>query len=249
MDLRLALAWVKNCIMQTFGPQATLRRPPAVLVSYATCLREFQRHRGQLQFRDWMLDSGAFSAYNRGVPIDLDAYIALCLELRATDTSLAEIIALDVIGDGVGSLRNARIMQERGVEAMPVFHVGEDWGLLAEYCAGWSKVGLSCRFGEPRSSSYRFYDQCFARHWPHRFHSFGWVEEQMLLRFPFHSADASSWMLAPKAFGNWQQWGHVPIRGSHSNNLVGEVNWYLDLESRVNERWAGVYRELTGHTP
>lgn len=83
---------------------------------------------------------------------------------------------------------------------MPVFHIGDPWDLLTWYCERFPKVGLSCRFGEPEAVSLRFYEQCFARAWPHRFHSFGWVDDMALSRFPFHSADAATWGVAPTAY-------------------------------------------------
>ncbi len=229
---------------------------PSILISYFY-IDVFLEQQEKFAYRDWMMDSGAFSAYNSGKSIDIERYIDTCLRLRQTDNSLAEIIALDVIDNststiksytatgtssdakrrsGEASLKNALYMKSKGVEAMPVFHIGEDYNILLEYCKHYDKVGLSCRFGEPKTLSYKFYDQCFARIWPKKTHSFGWIEEKMLMTYPFHSSDSSSWEVGPVGFGNWKTFGKMSIKGS-AQNLTTEVLWYLKLEERLRERW------------
>lgn len=208
---------------------------PALLVSYVY-LEGFLANQERYQYRDWMMDSGAFTAYNAGTAIDLNKYIEACLSLKEKDKTLTEIICLDVIGSGPDSLKNAFIMKEAGVDCMPVFHIGDDWQILKEYCDNFEKVGLSCRFGEPMKKSYWFYDQCFARQWPHKFHSFGWVGEEMLMKYPFISSDSSTWELRPCAFGSWKFFGRIPVRGS-KQNLTSQVRWFLELEDRLRQRW------------
>lgn len=175
-------------------------RPISVLVSFAymkswqTLAPYFRRP------KSLMLDSGAFTAYTRGVPVDHDALLA-----EVVKPIWDEAVGLDVIGDWKGSRRNAEYALRRGVtKAMPVHHIGDPFDLLKWYCANFPKVGLSCRFGESMATSIRYYEQCFAHAWPHKFHSFGWVDETALVRFPFHSADAATWGVAGPAFRNWK---------------------------------------------
>lgn len=191
--------------------------------------------------RKHMLDSGAFSAWRSGYTIDIDALIEEC-----KNPIWDEQVGLDVIGSWEGSLENANYMLAKECHAMPVFHIGDPWELLTEYCERWPKVGLSCRFGEPTNDSYKFYDQCFARAWPHKFHSFGWMG-QVLYRYPFHSADASSWQQAPLAYGNSKTYG--PMKGA-SNQLMGKVvrhdlAYYMTMEKRLKHRWAKALKEVT----
>jgi hypothetical protein len=210
---------------------------PAILVSYYY-LDRFQKARAGYRIRDWMMDSGAYSAYKTNKTIDLQAYIADCHRLMSADPAMVEVIALDVIGDGEASVRNARAMADAGVPAMPVFHLGDPWEQLAEYCQDWSKVGLSCRFGEGKTESYRFLDGCFGRHWPHRFHSFGWMEGRMLMRYPSDSADSTSWLLGPAGFGTWKTFGHLRVRGHH--DIQSQVAWFLELERKLKAKWGRV---------
>ena len=136
-------------------------------------------------------------------------------------------------------------MNEAGVSVIPVFHYGEDWGVLKEYCGTFPHVGLSCRFGESVKDSIRWVEQCFARSWPHCFHSFGWISEQILDRVPFDTADASTWVLAPSAFGRWQSFGGAKLSISSTNpelRYTTEIEHYLDIQLRLEERWK---KELT----
>lgn len=215
---------------------------PSLLVSYVYT-DSFIANQSKYRYRDWMLDSGAYSAWNSGHEIKLSEYIEFCKRIKTADPTLSEIIGLDVIGSDKGSLKNLTEMKQAGVEAMPVFHIGDDWGILKEYADGWDKIGLSCRFGESQKESYKFYDQCFAKCWPKKFHSFGWIAEPVMLRYPFHSGDASSWELAPCAFGNWKRFGKMSIRGS-KQDLRGEVKWYLGLEQRCRLKWGALFEQL-----
>lgn len=186
----------------------------------------------------FMLDSGAFSAWKSGKATDIDALIE-----ESKDPFWTESVGLDVIGSASGSRENMDYMREQGSPAMPVFHIGDPWELLAHYCANWPKVGLSCRFGEPIKESLRFYEQCFARAWPHRFHSFGWTAPNALRRFPFHSADSATWRLALYSFNNLcmgPDLKQVHFRGHRMEGAVfteHQLKGYALLHQELRARW------------
>lgn len=229
-------------------------RPMSVLVSFAY-LKEWARVRPYFRApKSLMLDSGAYTAYQLGRAIDHDALLA---EMARPEWT--EAVGLDVIGDWQGSKRNAEYALARGAQkGMPVFHIGDPWDLLAWYCDRFPKVGLSCRFGEPIGDSIRFYGQCFARHWPHRFHSFGWIDEKALFTYPFHSADAATWVLAATKFKNMatkkrgvavQQ--HVSVEG-HENRahlLTGHMESMWSREQSLQQRWCGELARIPTWSP
>ncbi len=209
-------------------------KPLSRLVSFAypSDVRRVKTER----FESRMLDSGAFTAHNNGTRIDIDLLIN-----EALTGGWDEAVGLDVIGDAEGSMRNAEYMRERGCLAMPVFHIGDPWEHLLHYCNHWPKVGLSCLFGEPLAESFRFYEQCFARAWPHRFHSFGWAARTMLLRFPFHSVDVSSWVTSAsyRSFFYGGKRHHLSVEAEHVHNGTRtnlDVFWNLQKELRA--KWA-----------
>lgn len=209
--------------------------PPALLVSF-WYLESFEKRRHLFRYRDWVMDSGAFSAHNSGVTIDIQEYIDTALRLQASDPTLTEIYALDVIGDPDASLRNCEEMVRQGVRALPTFHMGSPWSML-DALRDYPKIALGGMVGKPRPAKQRFIEQAFARLWPMKIHGFGLASEDMLLRSPFHSADASSWELAPTKFGSWKAFGKLPVRGA-GQDLRPEVEWYLKMERRLRAHWA-----------
>jgi hypothetical protein len=201
-------------------------------------LRGFRRHWSpEWSPLGYMLDSGAFSAWKSGKPTDIDALIE-----EAKRPPWTEVVGLDVIGSAEGTRRNMDTMRARGCAAMPVFHHGDPMEFLDYYCEHWDKVGISCRFGESRAESVRFVEQCFARAWPHRFHSFGWTEPAMLRSVPFHSADSSTWKAASEKFNNacvgpdlrQIHCGRRPAAGEFARYHVRK---YSDLHVELAERW------------
>jgi hypothetical protein len=174
-DLRLALANGQGERNGTSGLERTSSTPrvlPALLVSFVY-LPPFQFNRPRYAFRDWVLDSGAFSAFASGTVIDLAQYIDTCRALLATDPQLTEVFALDVIGDHLASRRNCEAMWKAGVPAIPCYHRGEPEAELLSMARDYPKLALGgvARLRGPEKL--RWAEQCFARVWPKRIHGFG----------------------------------------------------------------------------
>lgn len=140
----------------------------------------------------YLLDSGAFSAFTTNTKIDIDALLREPLELP----QYTEAVALDVIGDWRASRENAFYMLSKSdpLHSMPVFHYGDPWELLDEYCKHWPRVGLSASVIRSMKQCKQWFGDCFARAWPHLFHSFGRTSSSVLMRFPFDTADSTSWL-------------------------------------------------------
>jgi hypothetical protein len=220
----------------------TTDRLPALLVSYVY-LQPFLKNRHRYRFRDWVMDSGAFSAANSGRVITLDEYVKTCHHLIATDPSLVEIFALDVIGDPQASAANCDAMWKEGIPAIPCFHYGEPEGALMAMAERYPKIaigGVAYKRGTAKTNWAR---QVFARVWPKRIHGFAFGGEDHVMALPFHSVDSSSWEIGACGFGNWKQFGHLVVRGS-DQDLRGEVQAYLELEDRARVKWAPQMREL-----
>lgn len=247
---RVYLAWAGSGeARKTFREMAGDPEGVNVLVAFPyLCRYEEVARKGEVpRHPHSILDSGAYSAWKSGKAIDIDALI-----VETKNPRWEESVCLDVIGDAEASVRNALYMKARGSPAYPVFHIGDPWEHLREYKRQFPKVGLSCRFGEPEKQSLAWLDKCFALAWPHRFHSFGWIKEEVLLRYPFHSADTASWN-NPAIFGLWNAFGRkkasgctgrgrVSVRGMKS--LRAEVDWYRGLQRRLEGRWSKVLAKL-----
>lgn len=216
---------------------------PALLVSYVY-LAPFLKSRHKYAYRDWVLDSGAFSAHNSGKVIKLQDYIDTCKELLASDPTLTEVFALDVIGDWRASHKNTLEMWRQGVPAIPTFHPGkEPWEVLKGMAKDFPKIALGGVVGMVKKQKEKLIEQCFARVWPCRIHGLGMSGEDMVMKYPFHSVDATNWEIGPCAFGNWKTFGNMSIRGS-KQNLRCEVEWHLKLERTARQRWAKTWQQV-----
>jgi len=249
----------KNCLLER-GPveapggiRSVRRLPkemaPSLLLSYhyyrkcSEIIREYVH-------RDWVLDSGAFSAMNSGAEIDLDAYIDFCKGILAGPCPPVEIFALDVIGDAEGTKRNTEKMWKAGIEAIPAYHIGEPEQYLLDYAATYPKIALGGVARLKGSAKHAWSKECFARVWPKKIHGFGYGTERAVLGLPFHSTDSTNWELGPCGFGRWRSYAggtktgvKLAVRGS-AHDLRGEVEWYLKLEQRARAKWRVQMEEL-----
>lgn len=229
--VRLAFGGSGKRVAQALPPNM---RPPALLVSFAY-LREFLRVRHLMHFRDWSMDSGAFSAYQLGININLDEYIETCKVLRATDPQLVEVFSLDVIGDWKASLRNTEKMWAAGVPSIPTFHLREPEHVLLTMAREYPKVALGGGAHYRRKDIWA--EQCFARIWPHRIHGLAYGSEKSIMLLPWESVDATNWEIGPTKFGSWKTYGNLSVRGE-ALNLRVEVDHYLAVEDKARVRWA-----------
>lgn len=216
---------------------------PALLVSYFY-LKGFLKNRSTYIYRDWVMDSGAYSASNSGATIKLADYVDTCRKLLDEDPKLSEVFCLDVIGDWKASEKNCRAMWKAGIEAIPCWHKGEPWDVLIGLARDYPKIAIGGFVSTHAKEKLRIVDQVFARVWPKAIHGFGMCTERLALGYPFHSLDASTWETGPCAFGRWMAFGNMSIRGG-SQNLRAEVDWYLNLEKKAQRRWSLEMQQLS----
>jgi hypothetical protein len=199
-----------------------------------------------------MLDSGAFTVWKQGKSVSLDDYIAFIQQYRESIECYA---ALDVImpgnperaaGEGFDNLR---YMQGKGLDPVPVFHVREsiDW-LYRMLDAGCTYIGLAGLSAGSRNAI----DDWFELIWEHlidsdgnpivRVHAFGEARPEILLKYPWHSADASSWLKG-------QMYGVLFLnngsRLSHSRSRVGISKQIPDIDSVQEENSPELVKLLT----
>ncbi len=147
-------------------------------------------------WREWwdtlFIDSGAFSVFKSGRTIDINEYHAF-LEKMPLDRCV--YAALDVIGDVRGSFKNYIYHRRCGFNPIPIYHDGEPLEYLHEYCSMTNYVGLSEFVGTDKASRYRFFDRAFSLY-PDpskvKFHGFGVMDPDLILRYPWGSVDAIS---------------------------------------------------------
>lgn len=160
-----------------------------------------------------MLDSGAFSAWNRGREIDLDHYVAFIL---THSEHLDYYVCLDVIPGSFGvtpspseveisaqrSWDNLLYMESHGLIPIPVFHMGEQFKWLRRMLEhGCPYIGISPANDRTTDKKKLWLDRVFheltnAEGWPVvKTHAFGVTAIDLLVRYPWFSADSTTWIM------------------------------------------------------
>jgi len=245
MIVRLATAVSSQGANVLIGRRGVKKIPeylrPSLLISYIY-LEPFLKKKSEYVYRDWALDSGAFSAYNKGSTIELQAYIDKAKELIASDKTLVEVFSLDVIGDWKASLKNTEEMWKQGVPAIPCYHYGEPWDVLKGMAKDYPKIALG-GVAFRHNIKDKFAEQCFARVWPKRIHGFGYGSEKSIMALPWDSVDATNWEIGPCKYGRWNMFGNLNIKGS-KQNLQSEVEYFLKIEKRARGKFGKVLAKL-----
>ena len=164
-----------------------------------------------------MIDSGAFSVWNNGSEVDLDAYIAFCREYVDV---IDLIVALDVIPGrpkDKASLTRANIsaacekswenykrMIESGLpreKVLPVFHQNDDWKWLELFMKEEIPYfGLSPANDSDSNRRQMWLDTCMKfvcgpDGMPlAKFHGFAVTSVKLMARYPWYSVDSVTWM-------------------------------------------------------
>lgn len=226
------------------------QQQPSVLVSYAY-IKGWDKliAKVPLKPRSFVLDSGAFTAYNSGKVIDIEEYRDFCLERHRTDPLLDAVFSLDVIGDHVASMKNTEYLWAHGVECIPVYHTGEPWSVLEGYARNFPRIAVGGMGGLTPKAKRQFAEQVFARAWPARIHGLAVGGRDDVLAFPWFSADAASWALQPRGYGLWKMFGALPAREGDGTGrrlpMRSQVEWYLRLEREAQARWRKQMDELS----
>lgn len=235
------------------GPQQTLdiidhHKAPPLLISYAFA-DGWDKVRERTRCREWILDSGAFTAAATGTAVDLTAFIEYAVEMRRVDKRLTAVFALDVIGDPVATLRNTERMWEAGVEAIPCFHLGSDWKHLTELTR-YPRIAIGGAARRAPAVKAHFAAEVFRRVWPKRIHGFGYGSERLVLRFPWHSVDCSSWSSGVR-FGTWWTFGKASrknarrVRISDGCSLMhSEMEVWARLERAARSKWRATWAAI-----
>jgi hypothetical protein len=149
------------------------------------------------------LDSGAFSAFNKGIEIPVAEYSAFVAEHQ----HLFDVVAsMDVKGDPEKSWENQKIMESFGLNPIPVYHVGEDLKWLYKYLDNYEYFGIGTAVSPIHSDRLRReFEQVFQADPEHKYHGFGMTDTRWLQIFPWHTVDSLSWCMTG-AYGSIKFW-------------------------------------------
>lgn len=224
-----------------------------------------------------VLDSGAFSAWTKKTPIDLDAYIAF---IKANMEYVDHVVNLDAIPGEFGRVPtpdeveasaqqgwdNMLYMEEFGIRPMPVFHMGEQMKWLDRMIDhGCDYVGISPANDRTTNQKKAWLDEVFDRicdadGWPCiKTHGFGVTSVPILFRYPWFSADSTSWalfgaygmILVPQRVGSEFVYDRSPysiVVSKESKVKDVEGGKHLDTFSPLVRKHIAEYLESCGET-
>ena len=143
------------------------------------------------------IDSGGFSAATQGVDIDIDAY---CDWLKQYQSLIHVYANLDVIGDPEKTYEQQKMMEDRGLKPIPVFHTGEPVSWLERYIdEGYDYIALGgmVPYARDRKKLIQWMSMCFKVAEDSGkeigYHGFGMTNWDLMRAYPWKSVDSSSW--------------------------------------------------------
>jgi len=198
---------------------------------------------------DIFLDSGAFTAYTKGIEISNKEYIEYIRKYK-----LKNYASLDVIGDEKKSKENLIEMTNAGLKPIPAFHYGEKIDYLDWYLQNFNYVALGgvAQMGKDKKGLIAWLDKCFSiisvyyRSKKIKIHGFAILSYDLLKRYPFYSVDGTSWLSACK-YGNIVSYNKGIKKNLYSKmyadkynykeNIIRNIKSYLKMEQDITALW------------
>lgn len=141
-----------------------------------------------------LLDSGAYTAFNKGKIIRLEDYMDF---IERNREYITHYISLDVIQDISGTLANYRRLKDNGYNPIPVFHYRSDERILEYYIEnGESYIALGATVPIKNKSIVAEWTQDLCMRYPEiKFHVLGSSSKKILEKCSIYSADSSTWIM------------------------------------------------------
>lgn len=171
-----------------------------------------------------IVDSGAFSAWNKSSMVNLNDYIKYChAACKKSENKKMRFVNLDVIPGKVGGssdlikirkpenieliskaskegLDNLLEMKKNGITPIHVFHQGEDWKWLDKMLEHTDYIGISpandMSVKSRREWIESVFDYLYKNSCPHKTHGFAVWMRGVLRQYPWESCDATSWKMS-----------------------------------------------------
>ena len=177
---------------------------------------------------DWLLDSGAFSAWKKGTKITVDEYVKFLYRWKPD-----KYINLDVIGDAKLSSENLKALESNGLNPIPVYHYGSEIEHLESLIHNYSYIALGGTVGLRKEKRKSFFDTCFD--YDVDFHGLGMTDLKLMKDYPWHSVDSTTWLIGRKFNKRLTDQGQKPLIGNFTTEEKIRINirFLLDKEKEV----------------
>ena len=207
------------------------------------------------------IDSGAYSAWSKNKPIDVDDYIKFINENTDKFTLFASVD--DIPGElrrkptlweqresPAKSWHNYLYMREQVKDKdklLPVFHIGEDFRHLQNMLDATFNgehipyIGLGGTVGSTNSDKDNWYKQCFkviqqSSNPNVKVHAFGMTNLGILENYPFESADSTTWLITAVNGEICTKYGRVSMTSKTNHRANGYKKISPLLQQHVQEQ-------------
>jgi len=207
-----------------------------------------------------VLDSGAFSADQKGTEVDVYKYMDF---IRENKVKL--YFNLDVIGSAEGSWKNQEIMEKSGFSPLPVFHVEDEERYLDRCISDYRYFALGgMAGGVSEQSRERFLDRCWEKICPaptymptNKVHGLGLASPLLISKYPWYCMTEedhtvltkSGWkalkdltigteiLCFNKGVSKWEEILEIPIFPVINATINRMFNRNFDSFTSDNHRW------------
>jgi hypothetical protein len=174
------------------------------------------------------LDSGAFSAWSKGVEINIDEYIKF---VKKYEKHLEVYAVLDDILSPEKTWKNQEYMESKGLNPLPVFHYGENFKWF-DRCLKYDYFALGGMVPISTPKLKLWLDQVWSKivdkqgNALKKVHGFGLTSVQLMKRYPWYSVDSTSWVMTGRFGGVFCKLGNfTKINISNKGNLKDGAHW------------------------
>lgn len=243
MSFTLYFAGAYNKIADSYMLEAGANRLQSQLIGRA-CVSRWAENKKEVS--KLFLDSGAYTAYTKGISIDVDEYISYINSITDSLTIFAQLDTIpgrfnqpktqeDIINAPKHSWENYLYMYKNVKEPgklVPIFHQGEDYKWLKnmlewrdENGKAIEYIGISPAVDVPGLEDFlqHSFDIIASSSNPNvKTHAFGMTRLDILEKYPYTSADSTSWKLNAAMGSIYTPWGNVYIsdRGKYQLNYI-----------------------------
>ena len=174
-----------------------------ILISYFDYKKSFAtfaKHLDNYGF-NILLDSGAYSAFTRGIKISVEEYAEFLIRWRSY---FERYFNLDVIGDFDATWANQDYLESIGLKPVPVFHYGGPIELVRLLVRQYDFIGLGGMVPIPKKKLDIWLKDLLLRKngdikFPAiKFHGLGLTKRKILYDYPLYSVDSTTWLVGKK---------------------------------------------------
>ena len=220
------------------------------LVAYPYCspdlmgkMKRFPQDR--LRF---LLDCGAFTAWQTGKKIELDDY---CKFVETCDPKPWRYFSLDVIGDAEKTAANFEKMLERGFKPVPIYTPGEDKAAIEYFYSKSDVVGFGGINGFKGNKRKGYVNGIMTAAKGRRVHLLGFTNMDYIKAYKPYMCDSSSWEAGARfgavnlylGQGKFKLIKKTDFKNKFSDEIFNRIKWMgIDPYSMSKmKNWHGGY--------